>query len=89
MLLPSNASDPAAMMAQALSIYKGIVGVDGVSTRMSPDSTPGPKGMKAGPWKPSQLESEKENAGREAIRASSDRTLEPMGVNSFTLQSPS
>ncbi|KAG6544022.1 hypothetical protein Mapa_014545 [Marchantia paleacea] len=31
MLLPSNAGDPAAMMAQAMSIYKGVVGPGGTS----------------------------------------------------------
>lgn len=35
MLLPANASDPAAMMAQAMSIYKGVVGPGGTSTHPS------------------------------------------------------
>lgn len=80
MLLPSNASDPAAMVAQALSIYKGIVGVDGVSTRMSPGAGPGPKSLPPAPWKPTPLESEKERISPEPVRAASDRN--------FTLQTP-
>jgi hypothetical protein len=57
MLLPNNTSDPAAMVAQALSIYKGIVGVDGVSTRMSTGG-------------PTPLEHEKERIRPEPTRAS-------------------
>lgn len=86
MLLPNNASDPAAMVAQALSIYKGIVGVDGVSTRMSPGDGPSPKSLPPGPWKPTPLDSEKERKGPEPVRAASNR--EPTVARNFTLQTP-
>jgi hypothetical protein len=82
MLLPNNTSDPAAMVAQALSIYKGIVGVDGVSTRMSTGG-PTPKGLPSGPWKPTPLEHEKERIRPEPTRAS-----EPNAARNFTLQTP-
>ncbi|KAL2629153.1 hypothetical protein R1flu_013839 [Riccia fluitans] len=44
MLLPSNAGDPAAMMAQAMSIYKGVAGPSGnpkPTPQISGPSTPG------------------------------------------------
>ncbi|KAL3687153.1 hypothetical protein R1sor_013462 [Riccia sorocarpa] len=36
MLLPSNAGDPAAMMAQAMSIYRGVVGPSGKPNQQTP-----------------------------------------------------
>ncbi|KAG0588807.1 hypothetical protein KC19_2G270400 [Ceratodon purpureus] len=80
MLLPSNTADPAAMVAQALSIYKGIVGVDGVATRMS-TGEPAPKGLPPGPWKPTPLEHERS-------RPEPTRAAEPTVARNFTLQTP-
>jgi hypothetical protein len=88
MLLPSNASEPAAMIAQALSIYKGIVGVDGVSTRMSPDGGPKPKDQSSGPWKPTPLDSEKDKIGQDPTRGAADINREPPVPRNFSLQTP-
>lgn len=91
MLLPSNASDPAAMMAQALSIYKGIVGVDGVNTRMSPGGSPKPKPKDiapSDPWKPTQLESEKVKMGKESRAAAEESSKDIAYGTGFSLQTP-
>lgn len=90
MLLPHSASDPASVLAQALSIYKGVMGSE---RNMLPDSGPAtPKGIPPTPWKPTPLESEKEKVGPVPIRAaSSDLLDQPTGAShrtNFTLQAP-
>ncbi|KAH8936989.1 hypothetical protein BDL97_16G002100 [Sphagnum fallax] len=83
MLLPSNASDPAAMMAQAMSIYKGVVGVDGQQTRMSPLVPSSVKSSEA------PHSNEKPDYGKDAFKALNENAPEAFGLNTFSLQKPS
>ena len=84
MLLPNDGNNPASMMAQALSIYKGVVGVDAQMTRMSPEQTPLALGKSTvhgrddgNDWR------------REPLKASSNTKHESiLGAESFCLKVP-
>lgn len=84
MLLPTGGSNPASMMAQALSIYKGVVGVDGEKTPMSPEETPLALGKSTGHGK-----DDRNDWRREPLNASSNTKHESiLGAESFCLQAP-
>lgn len=88
MLLPSDTNNPASMMAQALSIYKGIVGVDGHRPRMFPDPhSPFAVGKAIDRGDQKEETSKPPKVKDQPMKASSDSSKN-IRADNFTLQAP-